>query len=176
MEEVYKEVYVKEEYVPDKIEIEPEYVYMTIPADYVCLYHKLLVYLSDFGVDLIRDCQSSCAAKNKTIIDCWNMFQAAIACHNLGQEDKANLFIKYIEAQLELYYKGTDEIVYNGGNIFPITPDGHLKAEVSCSNNSKFYVDAETGNLYQEYLDEQASGKVFVIDEDDLTVESNSKL
>lgn len=176
MAEVYKEVYVEEPYEPDKIEIEPEYVYMTIPAEYVCIYHKLLVYLSDFGIELLQDCQASCAAKNKTIIDCWNMFQAMVACYNLGQKDKAEVFKKYIEAQLEIYYKGIDKEVYNGGIVYPITPDGHLKAQVSCSNNSKFYVDIETGKLYQEYLDDRTNGKVFTIEDDNLTVTSKHKV
>ena len=158
-------------------EIEPEYVYLTIPASYVCLYHKLLVYLADFGIDLINDCKSSCTAKNKNVIDCWNMFQSAIACHTQGLEDKAKVFIKYIEAQLELNYKGTEDEVFNGGTILPITPDGHLKAEVSCSNNNiKFEVDPLTGELYQKYLDEQSTTKDFHIKNDNLIVESKNIL
>ena len=176
MAEVYKEVYVEETYEPDKIEIEPEYVYMTIPAEYVCIYHKLLVYLSDFGIELLQDCQASCSAKNKTIIDCWNMFQSMIACYNLGLTDKAKVFKKYIEAQLDIYYKGSGKEVYNGGNVFPITTDGHLKSEVSCSNNTKFFVDVETGKLYQEYLDHRTDGKIYTIEDNNLIVEDKHKL
>ena len=175
MSEVYKEVYIQDE-DNDLVEIQPEYVFMTIPAEYVCIYHKLLVYLSDFGLELLQDCQASCAAKNKSIIDCWNMFQSMIACHNLGQTDKAEVFKKYIEAQLEIYYKGSDKEVYNGGMVYPITPDGHLKAEVSCSNNIKFEVDPLTGKLYQKYLDEQSTTKDFFIKDDNLIVESKDIL
>lgn len=125
-----------------KVIINPDYVYMVIPAEYISIYHKLLVYLSDFGIELIKDCQASCSAKNKTIIDCWNMFQSMIACYNTGQNDKAELIKKYIEAQLELYYKGTDKEIYNGTGIYPITKSG-VKAEVSFTNPPKFYAIEE---------------------------------
>lgn len=175
MAEVYKEVYVQDE-DNSLVEIQPEYVFMTIPAEYVCIYHKLLVYLSDFGLELLADCKASCSAKNKSIIDCWNMFQSMIACHNLGQTDKAEVFKKYIEAQLDIYYKGSEKVVYNGGMVYPITPDGHIKANVDCSNNIKFKIDPETGKLYQEYLDHRGDGKVYTIDNSNLIVESESKL
>lgn len=175
MSEVYKEVYVQDE-DNSLVEIQPEYVFMTIPAEYVCIYHKLLVYLSDFGLELLADCKASCNAKNKSIIDCWNMFQSMIACYNLGQTDKAEVFKKYIEAQLDIYYKGSEKVVYNGGMVYSITPDGHIKANVDCSNNVKFTVNLETGKLYQEYLDHRGDGKVYTVDNNNLIVESESKL
>ena len=37
-------------------EIELEYVYVTIPADYICVYHRILVLLADFGAEMIHAC------------------------------------------------------------------------------------------------------------------------
>lgn len=147
---------------------EVEYTYLTIPATYVCLYHKLLVYLSDFGTDLIKDCSAGCSAKNKSIIDCWNMFQALCAAHILGQTKKEELLYNYITTQLGLYYKqeASDSEVYDGKFVGRLTEDGLLKAVVTCNNDiGRFWVDAETGELYRKYIAEQENNDVTLDDE-----------
>lgn len=175
MADRYNQVYVENK--DNLVEIQPELLYLTIPADYVCTYHRLLVYLADFGKNLLDDCSASCKGNNKTVIDCWNLFQSALACKTLGQDKEAGLFIDYINKQLEIIYRGTDEIIFNGGNYFPITPDGKLKALCSCrKDNSTFKVDLETGNLYQEYLDKKDNDAVFKIEDNDLIVESKNKV
>ena len=150
------------------VEITPEYAYLTIPREYVCIYHKLLVYLADFGKALLDDCSASCKGNNKTVIDCWNMFQSAIACKSLGRDEEAKLFIDYIDKQLTNIYKGTDKEKWAGTMYMPITPDGKLKAVVSCSPEVQFYVDGETGELYQKYLEDTADD--FKLNGDELTV------
>ena len=150
MGERYNQVFVKEK--DSLVEIQPKLLYLTIPADYVCTYHKLLVYLADFGKELLNDCSASCKGNNRTIIDCWNLFQSALACRALGQDKQAGLFINYIDKQLEQVYKGTDNKVFNGGNYYPITDDGKLKALCSCQGDAKFYVDVETGKMYQDFI------------------------
>ena len=71
----------------------------------------------------------------------------------------------------------TNKEVFNGSNYYSITPDGKLKALVSCQTpNIKFEVDLDTGELYQKYLDEKPDKDVFVIDDDDLIVESENKI
>lgn len=156
------------------IEINPEYTYLTIPSQYVCTYHKLLIYLSDFGKKLLDDCSASCKGNNKTVIDCWNLFQSALACYTLGNTKQADLFIDYINKQLECIYRGEDEEPWSGTVYLPITPDGKLKALVSCSSlSTKFYVDAETGELYQHYLDSKVDE--FAINEtEELTVKTEN--
>lgn len=150
--------------------ISPEYVYMTIPSDYVCVYHKLLVYIADFGKDIINDCSASCKGNGKNIINCWSLFQSAIACYNIGKVEESEFFIDYIEKQLENIYKGSDNKVYQSSTPISITPDGKLKTIVSCDKGVKFYVDENTGKLYQEYLEEAKDNKVYTIIDNDLTV------
>lgn len=137
----------------DYIEIKPEYLYLTIPANWVCVYHKLLNYMADFGKTIIDDCTATCKGNGKNIITCWNLFQSAIAARTLGKLDEAEFFIKYIKRQLQLIYRGSDEEVYDGTLPLAITDDGLLKAIVSCQDDGKFYVDAKTGILYQEWID-----------------------
>lgn len=155
------------------VEINPEYAYLVIPTKYICTYHKILIYLADFGKRLLDDCSASCKGNNKTIVDCWNLFQSALACYTLGHYKQADLFIDYINKQLECIYRGEDDDVWSGTIYLPITPDGKLKALVSCVPYSKFYVDPETAILYQHYLDKHVDE--FAIDENgQLTVETEN--
>ena len=41
-------VYVKADGT-EQVEINPQYVYMTVPSKYVCVYHKLLVLMAQYG-------------------------------------------------------------------------------------------------------------------------------
>lgn len=76
------------------------YTYLIVPLKYNCVYTKLLVMMSDIGIDLIKDCTSTCKGINRQVINCWNMFQAACSAYQLGETKKADLLINYIIAQL----------------------------------------------------------------------------
>ena len=125
----------------------PEYVYTTIPAEYVCVYHKILELLADYGEDMLKDCKASCTDKNSNVIDCYNMFNAAVAARSIGKEKLAETLIYYIKAKLNQIYKGKDG---NIGYVFPIDDKGKIKAFVSCNDRPKFYINADNGALYVE--------------------------
>ncbi len=133
--------------------INPQYVYLTIPSEYVCLYHRLLIYMSDFGKEIIDDCNIICNGGNKSIINCWNLFQSAIACKELGKDKEAEFFINYIELQLKNIYHDNRKDEYT--SVFPVTidKDGFLKAQVTCGNDVIFTVDEKTGKLYEHSID-----------------------
>lgn len=133
-----------------------EYIYMTIPEEYKDLYNKLLICLSEYGIELILDCQASCTSKNKNIIDCWNMFQSMVACYNLGETTKARVFKEYIEAQLEIYYKCNEESEETE-DILNVTPtilnfeNESIKKKLSIESNTNWniktmakWIDIET--------------------------------
>lgn len=149
-------------------EITPEYLYLTIPAPWVCVYHKLLVYMADFGKTIIDDCQATCKGSGKNILSCWNLFQAAVAAHTLGQYKKAELFIDYIKKQLDTIYKGSSKLSYNNTVPLAITEDGKLKAIASCDDQVRFYVDEETGKLYEQYLADKNRHEYYNIKNDKL--------
>lgn len=151
-------------------EINPEYVYLTIPAEYVCVYHKLLSYMADFGKVIVDDCNAACKGNGKNIINCWNLFQSAIACKAIGQDKQAEFFINYITKQLDNIYKGSDDKVYNCTQPIAITPDGKLEAIVTCGNDVHFYVNLETGKLYEEHLASKEDCKVYAVEDGELTV------
>lgn len=133
-------------------DLNSEYIYLTIPSEYICVYHKLLTYVADFGKTIIDDCTASCKGNGKNILTCWNLFQSAIACKALGRTKEADFFMEYIVKQLNIIYKGTDSDVFTTIPAEEVSSDGRLKSVLTCGNNTRFYVDVETGVLKQEYI------------------------
>ena len=125
----------------------PDYVYMIIPADYACVYARLLIMLSDLGYEMLQDCAAGCKGSNKNIISCWNMFQAACAAHSLNKTKEADILIKYINAQISNIYKGSGVSENLGSVTMPIDENGELYAMVTCGSVPTFEVDVETGLL-----------------------------
>lgn len=126
--------------------IEPEYVYVTIPAEYICVYHRILAMLADYGEDMLKDCKASCTDRNSGVIECFNMFNAAVACHKLGKKSEATTIIKYIKAKINQIYKGIDN---STSFVFPVDETGNLKAFVSCGERPKFEINPDDMNLYE---------------------------
>lgn len=97
-----------------------EYIYLCVPMEYYCIYDKLLKLLSSLGNDMLNDCKASCNNSAKNIFTCWQMFQTACAAYSLNEINKADVIIKYINAQLQLkcpdIIRDKDKIVYFGDN------------------------------------------------------------
>ena len=128
------------------IQVEPEYVYVTIPAEYICVYHRILAMLADYGEDMLKDCKASCTDRNSNVIDCFNMFNAAVAARKLGKDKLAETLIKYIKTKINQMYRGVDN---STSFVFPIDENGQLKAFVSCNERPMFYINPEDGELYE---------------------------
>lgn len=128
------------------IQIEPEYVYVTIPAEYICVYHRILAMLADYGEDMLKDCKASCTDRNSNVIDCFNMFNAAVAARKLGKDKLAETLIKYIKAKINQMYRGVDN---STSFVFPVDENGQLKTFVSCNERPMFYINPEDGELYE---------------------------
>ena len=128
------------------IQIEPEYVYVTIPAEYICVYHRILAILADYGEDMLKDCKASCTDRNSNVIDCFNMFNAAVAARKLGKDKLAETLIKYIKVKMNQMYRGVDN---STSFVFPVDENGQLKAFVSCNERPMFYINPEDGELYE---------------------------
>ena len=128
------------------IQVEPEYVYVTIPAEYICVYHRILVMLADYGEDMLKDCKASCTDRNSNVIDCFNMFNAAVAARKLGRDKLAETLIKYIKAKINQMCRGVDN---STSFVFPVDENGQLKAFVSCNERPMFYINPEDGELYE---------------------------
>ena len=134
----------------ERKEVQLEYIYITIPAEYICVYHRILAMLADFGEDMLKDCKATCKERNSNAIDCFNMFNAAVAARKLGKTKLAETLIKYIKAKINQIYSGADN---STSFVFPVDENGHLKAFVSCGERPKFEINADDMNLYEHKFD-----------------------
>ena len=82
------------------------YAYITIPRDWLNLYHKILYLLADYGEAKLKDCTAECLKNNKVVLDCYAMFNAAIAAKEIHNNPLANALYKYVEATINAMYKG----------------------------------------------------------------------
>lgn len=159
----WNRVYVK---APEPgVKINPDFVYMSIPREYMCTYIRLLNMVSDIGKRLLDDCNATCKGDGKNVMNCWNMFQSAIACYNIGKAKEANFLINYIEKQVYNLYS-TMGISYNQSFEIPVTEDGTVKALCTCGEEIKIVIDEKDNAAYEDYVLHKDDGKVFVKDED----------
>lgn len=128
------------------IKVEPEYIYVTVPAEYICVYHRILAMMADYGEEMLKDCKASCTDKNNNVIECFNMFNSAVAARKLGKSKLAETLIKYIKAKINQIYKGIDN---STSFVFPIDENGEIKAFVSCGERPKFEINPDDGMLYE---------------------------
>ena len=127
-------------------EVIPEYIYLTIPAEYVCVYHRIMAMLADYGEEMLKDCKAACTDRNSGVIECYNMFNAACASRLLGQDKKAQLIINYIKSKINQIYKVKDN---STSYVFPIDENGKLKAFVSCNDRPRFWINEEEDLMKQ---------------------------
>lgn len=112
------------------LELNPEYVYIRIPEEYLCVYHIIMQLMSEFGEDMIMDCNAHCKNKNINIIKCFNMFNAAVSAHKLNKKSLADTIIKYIKAELNKIYKLIDNKI-----IFELDNAGNFISNIDCGKN-----------------------------------------
>ena len=84
--------------------VEKEYIYLIVPTEYINIYNRLLRLMADFGEDMLKDCKATCKDRNSNVIDCFNMFTAAIAAKEIGKIKLADTLIKYIDAKITQIY------------------------------------------------------------------------
>lgn len=129
--------------------IELEYIYVTIPAEYICVYHRILAMLADYGEEMLKDCKAGCTDKNSGVIECFNMFNSAVAARKLGKDKLAEVIIKYVKTKINSIYKGLDN---STSFVFPVDETGRLKAFVSCGERPKFEINPDDMELYKHKL------------------------
>ena len=93
------------------------FIHLSVPLQYMKVYASILAALSDYGEDMLEDCKASCTDKDSGIVECFNMFNAAIAAYRLGETKKADTIISYIESTIQLKYKN---IVVPDNISFPV--------------------------------------------------------
>ena len=117
-----------------------KFVFLKVPVKWTEIYNKLLILMSNRGIDMIKDCNASCDGETKKLIECWNQFNAACAAYAIGQETEAKILIRIlIDCMNKKYKTNYDEEYYTDFNINDLS-------YINC-NNSTFFID-EIINLY----------------------------
>lgn len=140
----------------DLQEVTLEYIYVTIPADYVCVYHDIMQLLADYGIDMLKDCKASCTSRNSNVIECFNLFNAAVAARKLGNVKLADLLINYIKAKICHLRDSSSESEFT----LNIDGKGDIQVYVKCTDEEcKMLADQETIDKIIEYYsgDEQST-------------------
>lgn len=137
------------------VDLNIEYIYSTIPSKYVITYHSVLTLFAEYGEEMLKDCKASCKDRNSDVLECFNMFNSAIAAYNLGKLKLADTIIKYINTKLEQL-----GITLNDNFVLNVDSDGHIKILVNFDEETqdlKFYIDEDDLHLYSEYVEELES-------------------
>lgn len=122
--------------------VDGTYIYLVVPAKYECVYIKLLVKMSDLGVDLLKDCASTCRGLNRQVLNCWNMFQAACCAYEAGEYKKADLLINYINASLSFACTNKQSPAISNFKVNVAKLKGNQRIEVSQATFTIDNIDA----------------------------------
>lgn len=130
-------------------------IYLLIKENYITTYQKLITLIINNN-KAIKEKPDNVV--NKQIIDCWNLFQSAVAAYNLGFEKDADFFISFIDCNI-------DNIINKYGEIYNETfyfehPDmiGIRGTEITI-DDIDFYVNDEDGNIYQKVNKDETDNK-----------------
>ena len=77
-----------------------EWIFLTVPNVYQCVFEKLLNKLAAWGQELLDDCTVSCKGQNRNILNAWNLFNAACIAYDTCDKCKADYIIDYIKGLL----------------------------------------------------------------------------
>ena len=122
--------------------VDGTYIYLVVPAKYECVYTKLLVKMSDLGVDLLKDCASTCHGLNRQVLNCWNMFQAACCAYEAGEYKKADLLINYVNASLNFACTNKQSPAISNFKVNVANLKGNQRIEVSQATFSIDNIDS----------------------------------
>lgn len=115
-------------------------IHLLIPENYIATYQKLILLIVDKHNDIIVNPTNII---NKQLIDCWNLFQSAVAAYNLNYIKEADFFINFINNHIDKYKDINNDLIIklNDGDLLKIINNNQ--------EDIKFEVDISTGQLIQ---------------------------
>ena len=98
----------------EQVEITPQYVYMTVPSKYVCVYHKLLVLMAQYGLDMLNDSSFEELGKAIEANDVKAAFESAHTLKglaaNMGLDPMLDIVVELVEPLRNGILDGMDVI------------------------------------------------------------------
>ena len=77
---------------------------ITYPDEWENTHNHILFIFSEYGIEAIKDCKAICSKRNSNIVDCFNIFNSAVAAYNAGLVRKAELIYNFLVGQLKIYF------------------------------------------------------------------------
>ena len=146
-------------------------VEIKIPLQYLGIYKVILILFTELGLDMLDDCKTLCKNRNKSIIDCYIMFQTAMAQYYNGNIKAANHIIDYIKAQLNLIARqNASKLTFT----LPIDNNGNVNLFIVVDN----YNNNSTTNVYIDKTILEYLGQIFATKEElnEVSIENKIEL
>lgn len=117
-------------------------IYLLIPEDYSFIYYTLITLISKYHKEIKTKAD---VYPYKEILDCWNLFQAAVIAYSLKYYKESNFFINFIHTQLNKLNTDVESELY--GEIY-VDENNNLTQYQNGITDIDFKIDFETGKLY----------------------------
>lgn len=118
------------------------YIYLFIPENYSSIYYTLITLISKYHKEIKTKADTY---PYKQILDCWNLFQAAVIAYSLKYYKESNFFINFIHTQLNKLNADIESELY--GEIY-VDENNNLTQYQNGITDIDFKIDFETGKLY----------------------------
>ena len=134
------------------------FVFLSIPIIWKDIYNELIKLMSNFGIDIIKDCSAICSNNGKNIITCWMTFNVACAAYAINNLKEVKILIIILIDTLNRNY-GTnydpdDYINFNNEddlefdeNIFKVIEDN--SGILGYSFDENVFTTQGEGNTYE---------------------------
>lgn len=117
-------------------------IYLLIPENYSSIYYTLITLISKYHKEIKTKAD---IYPYKEILNCWNLFQAAVIAYSLKYYKESNFFINFIHTQLNKLNADVESELY--GEIY-VDENNNLTQYQNGITDIDFKIDFETGKLY----------------------------
>ena len=117
-------------------------IYLFIPENYSFIYYTLITLISKYHKEIKSKAD---IYPYKEILNCWNLFQAAVIAYSLKYYKESNFFINFIHTQLNKLNTDIESELY--GEIY-VDENNNLTQYQNGITDIDFKIDFETGKLY----------------------------
>ena len=85
-----------------------QFIHLLIPENYITTYQKLILLIVNNHSAIITKPTNII---NKQLINCWNLFQSAVAAYNTNHIKEADFFINFINKHINKYKDTANDLI-----------------------------------------------------------------
>lgn len=146
------------------IQATAQYLLITIPIEYKNIYNRLMLAMIDYAEIKLQNCTPECLNKHNNVVQCFNLFHAAVGATNLGNHSLANALIAYIDSTLGMITGN-----YNNIDFSYNTFNGENNVVIDEENNTITFGE-------HEYSIQELTIDAYVNNNDELVITSSLSL